>query len=199
VKHILKQVQAVIVSDYGYGSVTPGVRKMVSQAAQTGIPVIVDSRYNMLDFNSVTMLTPNEEELEMALNRKISDIDTLYEMACRVWEKTDIRALLVTRGSHGMALMTNKTQLLLIPCYGSDEIADVTGAGDTVAAAVALGLALGLDPAEAAKIANFSASIVVMKAGTAVVYPPELIKSVLNEPLCPDSRILKWVDSQDGC
>lgn len=191
-KQVINEAQAVIISDYGYGVITPGVRELATKAALSGKPVIVDSRYNMLDFKGVTMLTPNEEELEMALKRRIKDIDSLYDMSSDVWESTGVKALLVTRGSHGMALMTKAGELLLIPVYGSDEISDVTGAGDTVAAAVTLGLCLGLEPSEAAKIANFSASVVVMKAGTAVVYPDELEKSILKQSICADSRLLKF-------
>ena len=107
------------------------------------------------------------------------DLSTLEKAAKTIHEKIESEALLITRGSRGMALLEKgKDGLDLIPVHGSDQVADVTGAGDTVIATFTLALAAGATFPEAATLANYAASVVVMKMGTATVSRDELFHTI---------------------
>ncbi|MBI4477407.1 MAG: hypothetical protein HY654_09555 [Acidobacteria bacterium] len=169
---------AILVSDYGYGMVTPPlVRAIRARVAKTGrrVPILVDSRYDLLRYRDVTTCTPNESEVEHLLGVTIGDGARPLERAGReILRRTRMDAVLVTRGSRGMALFEPKRQTVHIPIFGTDEIADVTGAGDTVIATMALALSEGASFYEAARLANYAGGIVVMKRGTATVSAQEL-------------------------
>ena len=173
---------AVLMSDYGSGLVTPALARQVSQALrQQGhpIPLLIDSRYQLLEYRGLTACTPNESEVEQALGVKINDNAKVLEKAGRaILERTGMRAVLITRGSRGMALFVPGATTVHIPIYGSDEIADVTGAGDTVMATLTLALAAGATFEAAARLANYAGGIVVMKRGTATVSRQELHAAV---------------------
>lgn len=167
---------AALISDYGYGVVRPNVVGALTQFAK-GKPVTLDSRYNLLDYPGVTAATPNEEEAAAAAGTSLwnGDDDKLGDVATTLQQGLDADAVLITRGSRGMALLErDKLVPLLIPVYGTDQVADVTGAGDTVIATFTLALAAGASFAEAAKLANYAGGIVVMKMGTATVSNDEL-------------------------
>ncbi len=172
------EADAVLVSDYGSGLVTPAlVRRMRAaiQAAGAPIPILIDTRHRLLEYRGLTACTPNESEVEQALGVRINDNTAVLERAGReVLKRTRMRAVLVTRGGRGMALFVKGVPTLHIPIFGSDEIADVTGAGDTVMAAMALSLAAGATFELAARLANYAGGIVVMKRGTATVTASEL-------------------------
>ncbi|MEK6709687.1 MAG: PfkB family carbohydrate kinase [Nitrospinota bacterium] len=171
---------AIIVSDYGLGVVTPAVREAV-QAAARKIIVTVDSRHAGDSFRGVTAITPNEEEAEALLGFWPEE-DRLDEAGATLLERTRAQGVLITRGSQGMSLFERGLPRKDIPIYGTDQIADVTGAGDTVIAAFTLALGAGASMAEAAEIANRAAGIVVMKMGTAVVEADELRKALEDAP-----------------
>jgi D-glycero-beta-D-manno-heptose-7-phosphate kinase len=169
--------QAALISDYGYGVVTPALAANLTGFAH-GKPVTLDSRYDLLRYPDVTAATPNEEEAAAAAGTSLfenGDGDRLSFVAETLQQALDCEALLITRGSRGMALFEKKgTPPLLIPVHGTDQVADVTGAGDTVIATFTLALAAGASYAEAAKLANYGGGIVVMKMGTATVSNDEL-------------------------
>ncbi len=169
--------QAALISDYGYGVVTPALAANLTGVAH-GKPVTLDSRYDLLRYPNVTAATPNEEEAAAAAATSLfenGDDDRLSFVAETLQQALDCEALLITRGSRGMALFEKAgTPPLLIPVYGTDQVADVTGAGDTVIATFTLALAAGASYAEAAKLANYGGGIVVMKMGTATVSNDEL-------------------------
>jgi rfaE bifunctional protein kinase chain/domain len=172
----LPECDALLVSDYGYGMITPA---LVKSLRTSGIPVTVDSRFSMLQFNSMTAATPNEPEVEEALGVAIGDDLQKLETAGRtLLRRLKHRALLITRGKDGMALFEQGRKTEHIPVYGSDEIADVTGAGDTVIATFTLALAAGATFSEAARLANYAGGIVVMKYGTRPVLFDELRNAV---------------------
>jgi rfaE bifunctional protein kinase chain/domain len=132
-----------------------------------------------LAFNGITAATPNESELEEALRTTIgNDNDRLLAAARAVMQKMKLQSLLVTRGRDGMVIFSRDHKPVFIPIYGSDEVADVTGAGDTVIATYTAALAAGADPESAARLANYAGGIVVMKRGTATVTRAELLKAV---------------------
>ncbi|HEX2833797.1 MAG TPA: PfkB family carbohydrate kinase [Thermoanaerobaculia bacterium] len=167
---------AALISDYGYGVVRPRVVETLTQFAH-GKPVTLDSRYNLLDYPGVTAATPNEEEAAAAAGTSLwnGEEAKINEVAITLQQGLDCEAMLITRGSRGMALLErDRPEPLLIPVYGTDQVADVTGAGDTVIATFTLALAAQASFAEAAKLANYAGGIVVMKMGTATVSNEEL-------------------------
>ena len=176
---------AVLISDYGGGLVSPAVVSRLRaelKRADHPVPILVDSRYRLLSYTGLTACTPNESEVEQALGIRISDDARVLERAGRqVLEQTKMQAVLVTRGSRGMALFVPDAPTLHIPIFGSDEIADVTGAGDTVVATMTLALAAGATFELAARLANYAGGIVVMKRGTATVSGAELRDAVTRD------------------
>lgn len=174
---------AIVVSDYGYGVVTPELFEQACLIASSqSIPLIVDSRFRLGEFFGATSATPNQDEVEQILGSGFDDADCE-----RLRETLGLEALLVTRGNKGMLLIEAGKPSVSIAAVGSSEPVDVTGAGDTVIAAYALGLAAGLSFAEAARIANHAGSVVVMKKGTATVTGEELERSLIEHPPTPQA------------
>jgi rfaE bifunctional protein kinase chain/domain len=178
------RVDGVLVSDYGLGLLTPAlVRAAIAFARRRRIPVTVDSRHGLLAFRGMTAVTPNEPEVEAALGVRIGHDKKRLEAAGRtLLRRLGARAVLITRGSHGMALFEKGEPPLHIPIHGSDQVADVTGAGDTVIATFTVALAAGATPAEASRLANCAGGIVVMKRGTATVSSEELLNACAVAP-----------------
>jgi len=169
------RVDAIVVSDYGYGTVTPRIFEHVKTIARRANAIVsVDSRYQLPRFTGVAAATPNEAELEQLTGVPTDDERTVEKAGRQLLERLDARMLLVTRGSRGMALLERDGATTFIPIHGTDEIADVTGAGDTVISTFTLALACGTSPFEAASLANIAGGVVVMKRGTATVLPSEL-------------------------
>ena len=169
--------QAALISDYGYGVVTPALAANLTGFAR-GKPVTLDSRYDLLRYPDVTAATPNEEEAAAAAGMSLFDdesSDTVEFVAQAIQQSLDCEAVLITRGSRGMMLLERSGgKPLYISVHGTDQVADVTGAGDTVIATFTLALAAGASYAEAAKLANYAGGIVVMKMGTATASSDEL-------------------------
>ena len=178
---------AVVLSDYGSGLMTPVLAEKIRKALarrsrRRPLPVLVDSRYRLLEYRGMTTCTPNESEVEQILGIRIDDDLGVLERAGReLMRRTRSAAVLITRGSRGMALFQPKQPTIHIPIFGSDEVTDVTGAGDTVIATVALALAAGASFYEAARLANYAGGLVVMKQGTATVSARELSAAVESD------------------
>jgi rfaE bifunctional protein kinase chain/domain len=179
----IRQADAVLLSDYGSGLVTPSLgRKIRAELRRAGapIPVLIDSRYRLLEYTGLTISTPNQSEVEQALGVRIGDNLAALERAGReIVERTKMQAVLVTRGSRGMSLFVPDAPTVHVPIFGTDSIVDVTGAGDTVVSTVALTLAAGGSFEAAAHLANYAGGLVVMKRGTATVSGDEL-RAVLS-------------------
>jgi D-glycero-beta-D-manno-heptose-7-phosphate kinase len=177
-------LDGVLVSDYGFGLVTPAVAEAaIALARRRRVPVTVDSRYALLSFRGMTAVTPNEPEVEAALGVAIGHDRRRLESAGRsLLRRLKVGAVLVTRGSDGMALFEPGRKTVHIPIYGSDQVADVTGAGDTVIATFTLALAAGASPLEASLLANYAGGVVVMKRGTATVSSAELLHALAVDP-----------------
>jgi len=170
--------RALIVSDYGYGFVTPEVVQPVLCENQS-IPVTLDSRFSLMRFSGFTGCTPNEPEVEAALNITIgNNISKLEQCGKALLKRLRLKSLLITRGKDGMTLFVARKNPVHIPIFGSDEIADVTGAGDTVIAVFTLALACGASFYEAARLSNYAGGLVVMKEGTATVSTSELMIAI---------------------
>jgi rfaE bifunctional protein kinase chain/domain len=195
----LADCDAVLLSDYGSGLVTPSLALAIQsqlgkRTRRRPIPLLVDSRYRLLEYRGMTTCTPNESEVEHLLGVRIDDdLDVLERAGRLLLRRSAVQALLITRGSRGMALFQPRQRTIHLPIYGSDEVADVTGAGDTVNATFGLALAAGASFYEAARLANYAGGLVVMKRGTATVSASELADAVSNDhDVTPES----W--SQDG-
>lgn len=168
---------AIIVSDYGYGVVFPEIFESARLiAAERRIPLLIDSRFRLVDFPNASTATPNMEEVELVLGKDFSARD-----CSQLRERLGLKALLVTNGNKGMTLFEKNKPPFEIEAVGAAEPVDVTGAGDTVIAVYALGLASGLSYSDAARIANHAGGIVVMKKGTASVNAVELLESINAE------------------
>ncbi len=181
----LHEFDAVIVSDYAKGVVNEDLmvrlhRLLADIREQSGrpLPLIVDPKpVNLHRFTGATIITPNHLETEKMSEMTITDERTLLAAARRIREEIGCGAVLVTRGEAGMALLEGDNGLVTIPTMAK-EVFDVTGAGDTVAATLALGLAVGGTFRQAAVLANHAAGIVVGKVGTAPVSADELRASL---------------------
>jgi rfaE bifunctional protein kinase chain/domain len=173
-------LDGVLVSDYGFGLLSREVvGAAVALARRRRVPVTVDSRFDMLRFTGMTAVTPNEAEVEAALGITIGHDRRVLEAGGRtLLRRLKTAAVLVTRGRDGMALFEPGKTPVHIPIHGTDQVADVTGAGDTVIATFTLALAAGARPAEAARLANYAGGVVVMKHATATVSADELRAAV---------------------
>jgi D-glycero-beta-D-manno-heptose-7-phosphate kinase len=195
----LETCDVVLLSDYGSGLVTPAIADLIRRALtrrtrRRPVPVLLDSRYRLLDYRGLTTCTPNESEVEQVLGVRIKDDAKALERAGRtLLRRTGMQAVLITRGSRGMALFQPKQPTIHLPIYGSDEVTDVTGAGDTVIATLSLALAAGASFYEAARLANYAGGLVVMKRGTATVTARELSDAITADH---DTSVEGW--SQEG-
>ncbi len=177
---------ALLVSDYGSGLVTPALvtaaQRALRQRSRAAAPVMVDSRYALLKFRGMTTSTPNESEVEQLFGIRIGDNPRVLEKAGReLLKRTRSASVLITRGSRGMALFEKNRPTVHVPIFGTDQIADVTGAGDTVIATMTLALAAGATFLEATHLANYAGGLVVMKRGTATVTADELRQAVRTD------------------
>jgi rfaE bifunctional protein kinase chain/domain len=190
---------AILLSDYGTGLVTPELAAALSKRAgararRRPVPVLVDSRYDLLRYRGLCACTPNESEVEQMLDVRIGENTKALERAGReLLKRTRMAAVLVTRGSRGMALFETGRPTIHVSIFGSDEVADVTGAGDTVIATMTLAIAAGGSFYESARLANYAGGIVVMKRGTATVSPAELKEAIQSDHVAPMEN---W--SQEG-
>jgi D-glycero-beta-D-manno-heptose-7-phosphate kinase len=175
---------ALLVSDYGYGAATPAIVSTLREKGKlASVPIVLDSRYRMLQYAGVTAATPNEPEVEEALGVQIGqDWGRLLVAGEKLMAHMKLQSLVITRGRDGMAAFDQRHKPVDIPIYGSDEVADVTGAGDTVIAAFTAALAAGATTEEAAQLANYAGGIVVMKRGTATVSRDELLGAIEQTP-----------------
>ena len=176
---LASRVDGILVSDYGYGTVTARIFDRVRAIARaSGAIVTVDSRYDLPRFTGATAATPNEAELGELTGAVVDDERAVEKAGRQLLERLDTQLLLVTRGSQGLALLERDGGSTFIPIFGTDEIADVTGAGDTVIGTFTLALASGAAPVDAATLANMAGGIVVMKRGTATVTREELTQAL---------------------
>ncbi|HEX2254264.1 MAG TPA: PfkB family carbohydrate kinase [Thermoanaerobaculia bacterium] len=171
-----------ILSDYGYGTVPPDMVPVLRDALGAGACLLCDSRYRLSEMDGCDGATPNEEEAEAlfggALDSRAGGLAAAGETLRR---RLATRFLLVTRGSRGMSLFTPGGAAHL-PVHGTAQVADVTGAGDTVIGTFALALAAGATPLEATALADYAGGVVVTKMGTATVSPEELTRAVETDP-----------------
>jgi rfaE bifunctional protein kinase chain/domain len=169
---------AIVISDYLKGVVTPRVAAACAQEARAhGIPLLVDPKVAHIDrYRGATVITPNHLEAESVTHMRIRSQADAREAARRFRERAGSDAVLITRGEHGMWLLGRETEEMALPAEAR-EVADVTGAGDTVVSALALAMAAGASLQDAARFANRAAGIVVAKFGPATVTADEMRQS----------------------
>ena len=179
-REYVSRSKALLVSDYGYGAATPHLlAKIKAKDWPNDKPITLDSRYRLLEYSGVTAATPNEPEVEEALQMKIGhDNRQLLSAGEQLLTRMRLQSLVITRGRDGMVAFERDGKPLAIPIFGSDQVVDVTGAGDTVIATFTAALAAGADTASAARLANLAGGIVVMKRGTATVSSGELLAAI---------------------
>jgi rfaE bifunctional protein kinase chain/domain len=190
-RHVLSSVRALagkvdawLVSDYGYGTVTPRIYDALREGDGKRAPlVVVDSRRRLREFRGATALTPNEDEAGTAAGLTVATVPDAREAARRILEATGAGMVLLTRGNQGLGLFDGDGTECIVPASGADkgEITDNNGAGDTVAATFTLALAAGATPEVAARLANHAGGVVVMKPGAATLTTDELRRRYRDE------------------
>ena len=183
-KQYLRASDTLLVSDYGYGAASPEI--VAAARDKSSVPIVLDSRHRMMEFSGITAATPNEPEVEEALRTRIRDWDTLCSAGAQIISRMKLQSLIITRGRDGMVAFSGKHKPTDIPISGSDQVTDVTGAGDTVIATFTAALAAGATAEEAAHLATYAGGIVVMKRGTATVSQQELLEAIQKAP--PQTR-----------
>jgi rfaE bifunctional protein kinase chain/domain len=182
-EHLSEEIEvanAIAISDYGYGCVQTEVLQNLDRESGPPPWLCLDSRYRIGSFTCIDGATPNLQELEAHCGRRFQTDDEVAAGAEELRRNLDARFVLATRGNRGMTLMEADSRPRHIPVYGTDEVADVTGAGDTVLAVLTAALAAGAEPAAAAGLANIAAGLVVMKLGTATISAAELRAAVVS-------------------
>ncbi len=187
----LPRLSAIVLSDYAKGALTaPLLQEVIRRGRSQGVPVVVDPKGP--DFSSyagATVITPNRQEAELAVGRSLSRWEDLVRSGAGLREDLDLDHLLITLGAEGMLLFPRQGPELHIPTR-AQEVFDVSGAGDTVAAVVALGLASWGNPALAAAVANVAAGVVVGKVGTAPIFRAELERELGRRAAGLEDKIL---------
>ena len=175
----LPGVHALVLSDYAKGVLTPGLlQELINQGRSRGYPVVVDPKgadYSL--YAGATVITPNRKEAELAVGISLARREDLERAGAALRESLALDYLLITLGAEGMLLFEGRQPALALPTRAR-EVFDVSGAGDTVAALMALGLAQWGDPVLAAALANAGAGVVVGKIGTAPIYRAELAREL---------------------
>lgn len=174
----IKDADAVVISDYAKGTLTQKVsREIMRIAKNNGKITCVDSK-NFSQYRNATIIKPNKKELEKETGKKCSSVKDCEEAALLLFKKARPKALLATFGAEGMLLFDGKKALHIES--RAAEVFDVSGAGDTVIATAALSLSSGATMQQAAEIANFAASVVIRKLGTATLSTDELAEAIRN-------------------
>lgn len=182
----LETADALVISDYAKGTITDILAAdLISAARARNIPVVVDPKARDLTrYSGANLITPNLKEAVEAAGHPMSDDSSIAAGGTALLERSGLEALLITRSAEGMTLIERNSAPFHIR-NTAREVFDVVGAGDTVVATLALGLATGLSPRQAARLSNIAAGIVVGKRGTATVSPEELLDHIVRESGAP--------------
>ena len=182
IQHILPSVDAIVLSDYENGVISPDIiATCIPMASELHKVVVVDSHGSLFRFQGVTALTPNQPEAELTLGRVITSQADLEEAGQQLLDGSHAKSVLITRGGEGMSLFEIDKPPLHLPVHQLDhgiEVVDTNGAGDTVAATFTLALTAGAGFAQSAFLANAAAALVVRRLGCASNTPEELMSTI---------------------
>lgn len=176
---IMAACHAVVISDYAKGVLTPAViSALIGTARAAGKPVVVDPKGgNFGRYKGATVLTPNRREAIAATDLDADDEDSMATMGTALIERFDVEAAVITRSENGISLVTRDGSAQHLPAQAR-EVFDVSGAGDTVAAMLAMALGCGAALSDAVRLANHAAGVVVGKVGTSVVSCDDLLRAI---------------------
>jgi D-beta-D-heptose 7-phosphate kinase/D-beta-D-heptose 1-phosphate adenosyltransferase len=197
-EELIQQASAVVLSDYAKGVLTEEViQAIIAKARAVGRTVVVDPKgTDYRRYRGASVITPNRGELSSAVGEKLEGDAAIVDGARRLIERIDIQAVLVTRSHEGMTYVARDGRVVHLAAQAR-EVFDVSGAGDTAVATFAAALGQGMDPVEAAALANAAAGVVVGKAGTAIVHAPELARAMrATDRSAQDAKILPVADAE---
>jgi rfaE bifunctional protein kinase chain/domain len=178
-RHVVGQYNAIILSDYRGGVITDGVIHATRQVAKGQKSIlIVDAQEKFERFHGCTLITPNQPDAEAAVGFSIKSKEDLNKAGQDLLALSGVQSLLITRGADGMVLFEQGQEMFELPAFNRSDVFDVTGAGDTVVAVMALALVSGSTCVEAMALGNLAAGIVVRKSGTAVTTSDEMIENL---------------------
>lgn len=181
IEKMLPEYDAVILSNYHIGTLTPKIIEFtVSLANELKKVVVVDAQRDLGSYKNVTSMTPNLPDTEKSVGFEINSEDDLKRAGRKLLSETNAKAVLITCGADGMFVAKPNDDFTKIPVFNKSEVFDVTGAGDTVTAVYSLALAAGIDPVYSAVIGNLAASIVVRQFGCATTTIDELVSAAQN-------------------
>jgi len=189
VREAVATAQGTLLSDYSLGLLNGETIGAVTETVRAARkPWFVDSRSQIRQFQGMTAATPNLQEAEAALGDRVDDdLEKLARAGTALRASLDASTIVITRGSQGMSVFPRDAVPAHLRVYGTDEVADVTGAGDTVIGVLTLAMLAGAGALEAARLANYAGGIVVMKRGTATVSREELRRAVRSDPALESS------------
>lgn len=179
VKRFMNRIDGIIISDYGKGVITADLlERLIPEAASAGKFIAVDPKeLHFMNYKNVSVITPNHHEAGFVSGRKITSEKILADVGWNLMKSLELESLLITRGEKGMALFEKDGSLNLIPAEAK-TVYDVTGAGDTVIAALTVSRTAGASMREAAYIANIAAGLAVARFGTARITADEIQSSL---------------------
>ncbi len=199
---LISEVKVLILSDYGKGTLPVTlIKKLIRLATKNKVPVIVDPKGTDFSiYKGATIITPNKSELSKATeNHAVQTDDDIVVAAKLLIKKSGIETVFATRSENGMSVIGKKINPIHLPTK-AQEVYDVSGAGDTVVAAIAASISSGSNYEEAAKIANIAGGLAVAKIGTAIIRQDELIRHVADDhiPMTKSYGISSIVDQESG-
>lgn len=180
-ENAIPQYDAIILSDYGIGALTPKViQRSIELANKYNKVIVVDAQGELERFKNVTSMTPNLPDTQKSVGFFINNEEDLKRAGAKILSETNAKSVLITCGADGMFVAEPNNKYTKIPVFNKSEVFDVTGAGDTVTAVYTLALANGIDPVYSAIIGNIAASIVVRQYGCATTTINDLLSAVEN-------------------
>ncbi len=181
IERAIPEHDAVILSNYHIGTLTPSIiQETIRLANQHNKVIVVDAQKDLDVYKNVTSMTPNLPDTQKSVGFSLETEDDLKRAGDKLLKETNAKSILITCGADGMFVARAHENYTKIPVFNKSEVFDVTGAGDTVTAVYTLALAAGADPAYAAIIGNVAASIVVRQFGCATTTIDEILSAVEN-------------------